>query len=173
MSCIGTWHAFLLRLLSKFVPTNFTMCITEVRPEEVPDLLPYQRISAFWTRGRIWCKNCKLEKACFLGEFELKPCSQTRFIFSKRSGNNWKRKRKPRTFQNFKNYEKILIIKKVPSILVSIGTIFTCLSVNPTFNDYIPYCYLVRPRSFKTDPVESNYSRNWVGFLKISNYCWT
>ena len=85
--------------------------------------------------------NYKLESVGFLGEFELKPCSQTNSTFSKHSGNNRKRKRKPKTFQNFKNHGKILIIKKVTSILVSTGAIFTCSSVNPTFNDYIPYCY--------------------------------
>ena len=79
--------------------------------------------------------NCKLEKTCFLGGLELKPCSQTNSTFSKHSGNNRKRKRKPRTFQNFKNYEKILIIKKVTSIYVLIATIFTCWSVIPTFNE--------------------------------------
>ena len=88
--------------------------------------------------------KCKLENSCFLGGSWLETCSQTGLVFSKRAGNNRKRKRKPRTFQNFKNYQKILNIKKVTGILVSIGAIFTCLSVNPAFKDYIPYCYLVK-----------------------------
>ena len=83
--------------------------------------------------------NYKLESVGFLGEFELKPCSQTNSTFSKRSGNNRKRKRKPRTFQNFKNYEKILIIKKVTSILVSVGGIFTCSSVIRPSMTTFPY----------------------------------
>ena len=36
-----------------------------------------------------------------------------------------------------KTHQKILSFKKVTSILVSVGRSFTCLSVNPAFNDYI------------------------------------
>ena len=101
------------------------------------------KFSGFYGKSHSNPLNSKLEKFRFLGGFVSKLCSQTHSAFSKRSRNNRKRKRKPRTFQNFKNYQKILIIKKVTSIFVLVGTIYTCLSVNPTFNDYIPY-YAVR-----------------------------
>ena len=104
-------------------------------------------ISVFFGKSHSNPLNPKLEKRCFLGGSWLETFPQTSLAFSKRAGNNWKRKRKPRTFQNFKNYEKILIIKKVTSILVSFGAIFTCLSVIPTFPYYNPYFYLVKVRN--------------------------
>ena len=99
------------------------------------------KFSGFCSKSHPNPLNCKLENSCFFYGFVSKPCSQTNSAFSKLPGNNRKRKRKPRTFQNFKNHEKILSFKKVRSILVSIGAIFTCSSVNPTFHDYIPCFY--------------------------------
>ena len=58
-SCVGAWSAILLRMLSKFTQTNFTMCITKVRSEDVAELPLKQGISAFWMRGRpgAWITN--------------------------------------------------------------------------------------------------------------------
>ena len=70
----------------------------------------------FWSR---FAENPGIEEPdanCFLGWSQLQTLLFSQNNLSKRVRNNKKLKRKTRAFQNFKDHEKILIIKKVTGI---------------------------------------------------------
>ena len=89
----------------------------------------------FWSR--FWAKSGMLtvEKYCFLETFLSAPRPFFHLESSKQGGNSTNRTSETSSFQNFFPIQKILILKKIRNIFVSIGAIFTWLSVNRTYID--------------------------------------